>query len=250
MVFLAVDVGNSNTKIGLFDGLKLIKSATIPTQKNKTHHALINAYRSAFNDISLDINIFVSSVVSDISNTLKAHARLINHHAPLDFTIDRVDPATLGADLIAGAQAVASQKQTPAIIIDAGTATTLTYLSDQYVFKGGLITPGISTCASALFKNASLLKPITLAGPLDPIAKTTDTAIRSGLVLGHAMMIKGLVDMMIEDQGLDKPHVICTGGSMRYFSKHLPISYEHDPHLVLKGIASIAVKDRPRAVMI
>ncbi|MEZ4819521.1 MAG: type III pantothenate kinase [Bdellovibrionota bacterium] len=106
----------------------------------------------------------------------------------------RIQANTLGADIIAGSQAAVRFYQIPAIVIDAGTATTVTYINKEKAFLGGVICPGLGISAKALFEQTSALDPVDLVIPPSVIAHTTEHAIQGGLMFGHAGMITSLVE--------------------------------------------------------
>lgn len=241
MRLVAIDIGNSKTRIGLFQEGELVKSVEIPTDPFQDTGFLLQAYQQHLDENIHDIPIFAASVVSEITEKIQDDVTLINDKSPLDFSIDRVDPQTLGPDIIAASQAVVKLYHVPAIIIDAGTATTITYINDKKIFLGGVICPGLGISAQALFNKASALDPVAFKAPPSVIANTTETAIQAGLMFGHTGMIESIASRIQKEEGLQSTSVICTGGAMQGLLDILPTSYMYDPELVLKGVASIAM---------
>jgi|GEM_PF-4797877 len=243
MRYIAIDVGNTRTKLALFNRSDVQKYADIPTQKNISSERLLTSYTDHLGLAQNNtLPMFMSCVVAEVLKKISSKVTSINHQSPLDFTIARSAPETLGADLIAATQGLAASQNTPVIVIDSGTATTITYLDKDNVFRGGIIAPGLHTSALALFNQTSLLKPIDLEGPLDIFASTSQISMRTGLIEGHASMIQGLVQKIIRAENLSHVFIAATGGAIPLLSQCLPDHYVIRPHLVLEGIASIAIK--------
>ncbi|MCB1197783.1 MAG: type III pantothenate kinase [Deltaproteobacteria bacterium] len=241
MRFVAVDIGNSKTRLGLFQDAALQTAHSIPTDKHSTVDLLLQHYRDVFQEDITDLPLFVASVVPTLSHVLRDEVTLIHHESPLNFEIKRIQANTLGADIIAGSQAAVRFYQIPAIVIDAGTATTVTYINKEKAFLGGVICPGLGISAKALFEQTSALDPVDLVIPPSVIAHTTEHAIQGGLMFGHAGMITSLVERIKKEEQLDAVSVLCTGGVSHALLPLLPQDYIFDPELVLKGIASIAM---------
>ena len=186
----------------------------------------------------------VASVVPHITEQLKnySHARSDTHfvyfESPIDFSIELPNPQTMGPDIIAAAQGAVLKHSSPLIIVDAGTATTITVVNRKKQFIGGAICPGVGISSQALFSNASALSAIQLTLPETFIGHKTNDAILSGVCFGHASMIEKMVERFEIELG-DKCTTILTGGAIEMLLSALPKKYIHEPNLTLEGLISI-----------
>lgn len=247
MNLVVVDIGNTKTMLGFVQNDKIIKTWKMATHKNM----LADEYIAHFNNFLSQVQtsweanpVCVASVVPHITEQLRVHSRsrndihFVNSESPIDFSINLPTPQTLGSDLIAAAEGAIQKHQAPLIIVDAGTATTITVLNRQNQFIGGAICPGLGISSQALFTQASALSPIQLKLPETSIGNKTNDAILSGICLGHASMIEKMIERF-ETELKDQCTVLVTGGAMETLLSALPKRYVYEPTLTLDGLISI-----------
>lgn len=223
MVF-TVDVGNTNIVLGAFRKDELIFSSRVATESDKME----DQYAIEFLDIlrlyglspeEFD-GVIISSVVPPLLTVLKASLKKLFNckvlvvsagiKTGLNIKID--DPAILGADLVCGAVGALKKYPVPCIIIDMGTATTISAVDRNSSFLGGIIFPGVRVSLNALSSNAAQLPDINMeVSGIHPIGKNSSDSMRSGIILGTASMIDGMIDRYKEVLG-DDITVIATGG--------------------------------------
>ncbi len=222
-MILAIDVGNTNIVVGCLDGEKILFTERLSTDKQKTSLEFAILFRVAMELHHVDVTqidgAIISSVVPVITPVIRTALRKVTGKVAMvlgaglktgiNIRID--DPSTAGADLVAGAVGAASKYPAPLVVIDMGTATTLTAVDREGNFVGGSIMPGIRLNLASLVSGTSMLGGISLDVPKAAIGKNTTDAMRSGLVYGHAAMIDGLLDRMEEELG-GNVTMIATGG--------------------------------------
>jgi type III pantothenate kinase len=223
-MLLVIDVGNTNTVIGIYDGRQLLKDWRIRTERNTTEdefNLLVNnLFRGSHISLQDVDRTVISCVVPPLVTILDNFCRLYLQHAPLWVDARRItsmpilihNPAELGADRIVNAIAAYHKYQTSLIIIDFGTATTFDAISAKGEYIGGVISPGIMIASEALFRNASKLPRVEIFAPPDNvIGKHTVDSIKSGLIYGYAGLVDGVVERMRLEMETP-PKVIATGG--------------------------------------
>jgi type III pantothenate kinase len=223
-MLLVIDVGNTNTVIGIYDGRQLLKDWRIRTERNTTEdefNLLVNnlfmGSRIRLQDVDRTV---ISCVVPPLVTILDNFCRLYLQHAPLWVDARNItsmpilihNPAELGADRIVNAIAAYHKYHSSLIIIDFGTATTFDAISAKGEYIGGVISPGIMIASEALFRNASKLPRVEIFAPPDNvIGKHTVDSIKSGLIYGYAGLVDGIVERMRLEMAVP-PKVIATGG--------------------------------------
>jgi len=224
MMLLAVDVGNTNIVIGLFDNDQLVCDWRIRTTPRMTEDEFNIVISSLFSigKINLsDIHVtVVSCVVPPMMKVLDGYCRKYLGHSPMWIDASVVDmpvlydnPAEVGADRLVNAAAAYHRYHTSLIVIDFGTATTFDAITAAGEYIGGAIAPGIGIAAEALFQRASKLPRVELLQPpAFAIGKTTVHSMRSGIIFGYAEMVDGMVRRMKEEMKSPEPRVIATGG--------------------------------------
>lgn len=222
-MILAIDVGNTNIVLGCIENGEIVGVTRMETDRDKTAHEYAIALRQAlvFGNIEPEgmEGSILSSVVPPLNATLCAAVRMVTGLEPLvvgpgiktGLNLGVDDPAQLGADLVVGAAAALAIQEPPVIVIDMGTATTITVIDGSGRFRGGAIAPGLKVSANALADAAAQLPHISLEPPKKAIGTETIECMRSGVVLGAACLIDGLVERMEEELG-EKAAVIATGG--------------------------------------
>ncbi|MBQ9520275.1 MAG: type III pantothenate kinase [Acholeplasmatales bacterium] len=252
-MILAVDIGNTNIVVGFLEKTNIIASGRVATDRNKTSVDFLIQLKLMLSIYSIDINklegSILSSVVPELTNELEIAMEKLLSKKPfiigpglktgLNIKID--NPKSLGADRVCDAVCLIEEYEAPAIIIDMGTATTISVVDKNNNHIGGMIIPGIKTSLDSLSSHASQLPPISLEKPKNLIGKNTIDCMNSGIIYGNASMIDGLIDRIKEEIGDVK--VIATGGLAKLvipYSKH-EITY--DPDLLLKGLYYIYKKN-------
>ncbi|RJP86711.1 MAG: type III pantothenate kinase [Desulfobacteraceae bacterium] len=223
-MLLAVDVGNTNIVIGLFDNDQLVCDWRIRTAPRMTEDEFNIVISSLFSigKINLsDIHVtVVSCVVPPMMKVLDGYCRKYLGHAPkwidanvVDMPVLYDNPAEVGADRLVNAVAAYHRYHTSLIVIDFGTATTFDAITAAGEYIGGAIAPGIGIAAEALFQRASKLPRVELLHPpAFAIGKTTVHSMKSGIIFGYAEMVDGMVRRMKEEMKSPEPRVIATGG--------------------------------------
>jgi len=223
MLFV-IDVGNTNTVLGIYDGRQLLKDWRIRTERNTTEDEFSLLVTNLFSGSGIKLEdverTVISCVVPPLVTILDSFCRIYLQHAPLWVDARTVtsmpillnNPAELGADRIVNSIAAYHKYQTSLIIIDFGTATTFDAVSGKGEYIGGVISPGIMIASEALFRNASKLPRVEIfAPPTTVIGKHTVDSIKSGLIYGYAGLVDGIVKRMDAEMGT-APKVIATGG--------------------------------------
>ncbi len=222
-MLLVVDVGNTNTVIGVFDGDNLVSNWRVVTLTERTsdeYGVLIQSlyYSSKIN--SRDIkDIIVSCVVPPMVGIIDELCEKYFEIRPLyvepgiktGMPIYYDNPKEVGADRIVNAVAAYHRRRCAQIIVDFGTATTFDYVNESGEYVGGVIAPGLMTSSEALFAKASRLFKVELVRPKTVIGKNTINSLQSGIILGYVDMVDGLVSRIKQEAGGD-PWVIATGG--------------------------------------
>lgn len=255
MVLLAMDVGNTNTTIGVFRDGELASSFRLTTGINRTVDELGLWLRQllAWAHISLDDleGVIVGSVVPPLDPALaQAIARYL-HVKPLFVEPGiksgmplRVEaPHELGADRLCNAVAAYAEYGGPVVVVDFGTATTWDVVSARGEFLGGIIAPGLEISAEALFSRAAKLPRVELEAPKHVIGKATVDSMQAGLVFGYIALVEGLTRRVLEE--LPGARVVATGGLAPVLAKHTKIFSAVDGTLTLKGLRILWEKNRP-----
>ena len=246
-MLLAIDIGNTNITIGLFNKETLEKTWRISTSRNNTSDQygtnILNILSNT--DISnKDISaIVMCSVVPPLTTTFidlfkdyfNISPLIIGSGTKTGIKIMYDSPRDVGADRIVDAAAVLHLYKGPAIIVDLGTATVFDAITANGEYLGGAISPGIGVSAESLYKATSQLKRVELIAPKTAIGKTTTHAIQSGLILGYSELIKGMIKRFKEELD-NNAKIIATGGLADIISKEVNLFDIIDHDLTLKGL--------------
>ena len=246
-MLLVIDIGNTNTSLGVFDGETLSAHWRLTTARARTGDEWGVLARNLFALAGLDFKsidaIAIASVVPPLNFTLKRTAEVYFHLTPLfiDHTVDTglpilYQPASeVGADRIVDAVAAIHKYGAPCIVVDFGTATTFDAINSKGEYLGGVIAPGITISSDALFERAAKLPRVEIKRPQNVIGSSTVAAMQSGLYHGYVGLVDGILQKMIDD--LDgKPRVIATGGLASLIatgSQHIELV---DETLTLEGL--------------
>lgn len=254
-MLLTIDMGNSNIEIGIIDNNEVILSERIATDLGKTASEYAVLIHSIFEIRNIDVSAIeggiISSVVPPLTNEIREAVKKVTGITPLNvepgiktgvrIRID--DPKTLGADLLVGAVAAVNLYGAPAIIIDMGTATTVTVVDKNGDFIGGVVMPGVALSLNALSAGTSKLPKINLTAPKKVVCTTTEECMSAGMVYGQASMLDGLIEKMEKELGYSCK-VIATGGLARLIIPYCERDITLDNNLMLEGLKIIYDKNR------
>ena len=246
-MLLAIDIGNTHTVIGAYDGSELVHHWRTATSNKSTGDELALYYQGflllkglTFYDFD---GIIVSSVVPTASMAMQHMTRdiwkfeplIVGQNVKVDMPICIDNPDELGADRIVNAVAALERYGAPSIVVDFGTATTFDAISPRGEYLGGAIAPGIEISSLALFNMAARLPRVELTRPEGPIGHNSVASMQSGIVFGFAGQVDRLVEMMLEELGPDTT-VIATGGLAEVVVDECRTVQIRDPLLTLHGL--------------
>ena len=248
-MLLAIDIGNTNIVIGCIRDGEILFEARIATDHLKTSDQYAVDIRNILKLFEVDLHkvqdSIISSVVPPVFNSVCTAIIKLTQRQPivvgpgiktgLDIRMD--NPAQVGSDLIVDAVAAFHDYPTPLIVIDMGTATTMSLVGRGNVYLGGPIIPGLRVSLDALSSSAAQLFGISLEKPQRVIGKNTIECMRSGIMYGHAAMIDGMIDRMQEELGEPIASVIATGGTSQFVVPLCRHKIIYDKDLLLKGLA-------------
>lgn len=249
-MLLVIDVGNTNTSLGVYRDAELVAHWRLTTNPSRTVDEYGVHARNLFELAHMDFTdieaIAVASVVPPLNYTLKRMAEVYFHLSPLfiDHTTDTglkilYQPTSdVGADRIVDAVAAVSRYGSPCIVVDFGTATTFNAINEAGEYLGGLITPGIMISSEALFSRTAKLPRVDIKRPQTVIGSSTVAAMQSGLYYGYAGLVDGVLEKMIEEMG-NKPKVVATGGLAPLIATGSKFIEEVDDTLTLEGLRLI-----------
>jgi type III pantothenate kinase len=246
-MLLAIDIGNTNLTIGLYEGDQLAYHWRLATDHlrmpDEYGMQLLGLLGHAGRTLADLTGISLSSVVPPLTGSVTQACREYLKQEPLvvdtgiktGIRIRYEDPKAVGADRVCDAVAVMNLYGGPACVIDFGTATTFNALTKEGDYLGGAITAGINLAAEALFTRAAKLAPIDLQRPPSVIGRNTTHAMQSGLIFGHVSMVEGMVERFRRELGPDMK-VIATGGLAEIVAKETPVIQIIAPWLTLDGL--------------
>lgn len=246
-MFLAIDVGNTTIALGCFAGGKLRRSWKISTHPIRTFdelraelHTLLGLDGISLGDVT---GVAIASVVPRAVAALReafsyCPVSVIDSEWKFSFRNATREPAKVGIDRLVNLEAACVEFGAPAIVVDSGTATTISVLEPGGIFTGGAILPGLALLNDALGARAAQLFAVDLVEPEHAIGRDTREALQSGLVLGYGEMVRGLVERMRGEMGDAgrEARVIVTGGNAAILQ--LPGAV-HELHLTLRGIEGL-----------
>jgi type III pantothenate kinase len=249
-MLLAIDVGNSNIVVGVFDGERLVADFRLRTHAHATGDELgltiIGLLRSREVEPASIAGVVVSSVVPSLSRSIEGLARTFFGLTPMvvgpgvrtGMRILYDDPRQVGADRIVNAIAAFRRYGGPAVLVDFGTATTFDAISAQGEYLGGAIAPGMLISLEALVAHAAKLSRVDLVAPSSVIGRTTTASMQAGMVFGYVGLIEGLVNRMRKELG-PGTRVIGTGGIAELIASETECIEVVDQRLTLDGLRFI-----------
>jgi type III pantothenate kinase len=250
-MLLAIDVGNTNIVLGVFDGASLVQSWRLQTLRERTSDELGLVVDGLFAHSRIERarirGVILGSVVPPLTGTMRAMAQRyfgvtalnvepgVNTGMPILYE----NPSEVGADRIANAVAAYDRfgrgARSPLIVVDFGTATTLDAITAKGEYLGGAICPGVQISADALFQRAARLPRIDVRKPAHIVGRTTVGAMESGLFYGYVGMVEGLMRRMSAELDGDA-ETIATGGLAEVIAPEIPLIQHLDPDLTLHGL--------------
>ena len=249
-MILTIDIGNSNIVLGAVEGDEIRFEARLRTDATKTSDEycidlkmILEVYGVSKTDIEGSI---IASVVPQVLNSMQTAVKKLTGKAALvvgpglktGLNIQIENPGQTGADLVVGAVAALREHKAPLIVVDMGTATTMMVLDKNSAFVGGCIMPGVKISLDALTDRTALLPGLQLDQPKKAIGRNTIDCMRSGIMLGAACMIDGMIQRMEEELGYETT-VIATGGIAKFVVPMCRRSVVYDKDLIVKGLAAL-----------
>jgi type III pantothenate kinase len=249
-MLLAVDVGNTQTVFGLYDGERLVDQWRVATEAQRTGDELGVLLRS-FLDLGPLEGLCLSCTVPRLVREYEALAEragkrlvVVGPGTRTGIPILYDDPREVGPDRIMNAVAARERYGSPSIVVDFGTSTNFDVVSPAGEYVGGVLAPGVEISMDALFSRAARLVKVDYAEPPTVIGKTTASALQSGLVYGFAGQVDGIVAAIRRELGADAP-VVATGGLADLIAPHSQTISKVDPHLTLEGLRIVWALNPP-----
>lgn len=256
-MLLAIDIGNSNISVGLFDRERELRFlASLDTDSRKTADQISIDLMNLFTLYGCDIHdvsgAIFSSVVPPINFMMeKALTRLLGKppmivgagiKTGLNIRME-FNSQQLGADIVANAVAALEKYPAPIIMIDMGTATIISYISARRCYEGGLMFPGVRLSLDALSTHTAQLPNISIQHPRHLIGKNTEDCMRSGIVYGTAAMLDGIIDRIREMLDGEEPSIVATGPNAPVIARYCRNHVAYDKYLLMEGLRIIYEKN-------
>lgn len=260
-MLLALDVGNTNIHLGIYHDENLLVTWDISHQRGRTADEFSLILKNLLREAGFSprevggavVACVVPPVISVIERSLQVTFGLgplfVGPETHRDVLRLFDDPSEVGADRIANVVGGYQRYGGPLIVVDFGTATTFDALSEEGVYLGGAIAPGISISTEALFSKAARLPRIDLVRPLRAVGRNTVESMQSGIVFGYAGLVETLVSRFRREIG-ESAEVVATGGLARLIARETGVLRKVDEHLTLEGLRLLyelhggAMKDR------
>ncbi len=255
---LVVDIGNTNTVFGVFDGEQLLSHWRIQTHSQRTADELGILIRQFFQIEGLDTTKIQGAIVACVMPTaLPAVNDMLTRYCKVDpllvgpgirtqMPILCENPREVGADRIVNAVGAYARYRQGLIVVDFGTATTFDAVSPRGEYLGGVIAPGIKISAEALFQHASKLPRVELVRPERVVGRNTVTSMQSGLIFGYVGLVEEIVRRMRAELGFDV-QCVATGGLADLIASEAPCIKAVHSHLTLEGLRLIFERNAPRS---
>jgi type III pantothenate kinase len=253
-MLLAIDMGNTQTVVGLLEGDGLEHHWRFATERSRTADEYRLLLRGLFDldeiDVSAISGAVLSSVVPHATEALRIAAQMIDGEVlvvgpgvktGMPILID--NPKEVGADRIVNAVAAHHTYGAPVVVVDFGTSTNFDVVGRDGEYLGGAIAPGLEVSMDALVSATSALRTVSLEPPRGPIGKGTVEAIQSGLLYGHAGLVDGLMDRIVDDLGPDTT-TVATGGLAPVIVPHCSTVDHIDEFLTLTGLRLLWERNR------
>ena len=256
-MILAIDMGNTNIVIGCVDEEKVLFEERLATDLSKTELEYVVIFKTVLELYGIEkekvTGAIISSVVPQLVNIIKSAVYKLIKVDPMvvgpgvktGLNILMDEPRRVGSDLIVDAVAAINNYGTPLIVIDMGTATTMSVIDRKGNYIGGVIMPGIKVSVDSLVSRTAQLQRISLDAPDKVIGKNTINCMKSGVIYGNASCIDGMIDRLADEMGeaLSDIKVIATGGLARVILPECRHNIIQDDELLLKGLKIIYDKN-------
>lgn len=249
-MILAVDIGNSNIVFGGVEGNDIVFEARIRTETTKTSDEYCVDLKIILDVYKVEPEVIegaiISSVVPQVLNSIKTailkltgkNSLVVGPGLKTGLNIKIENPSQTGADLVVGCVAALREHKPPMIVIDMGTATTMIVLDETGALIGGSISPGVKISLDALTEGTALLPGLQLDQPKTAIGRNTIDCMRSGIMLGAACMLDGMVHRMEAELG-QKTTVVITGGIAKFVMPLCSTPMIYDKDLLIKGLVTL-----------
>ena len=249
-MILTIEIGNSTITLGGIEGEDIRFECRINTDRVKTSDTYCIDLKTLFEIYGIDMGaiegVIISSVVPQVLNSVRTAIRKLLNTEPmvvgpglrtgLDIRLE--NPGQIGSDLVAADVAALAEHQPPLIVIDMGTATTMTVLDPDGAHLGGCVCPGVKISLESLTAKTSLLPGIQLDKPRQALGRNTADAMRSGIMFGAAAMLDGMIDRFMEETGWEFT-IVATGGLAKRIVPLCRHEILYDRHLIIKGLAKL-----------
>ncbi|MDF1545244.1 MAG: type III pantothenate kinase [bacterium] len=251
-MLLAVDIGNTNLVVGLYEGTRLKDHFRIASRQNITPDEAgfyVTHWLQSMRVPNEEIDkVIVGSVVPGLTSVLETTSKryfgcfpiIVSNRIKLPITVEIDQPDQIGADRICNAAAGYAKFGGPIVIVDFGTATTFDVVNKSGAYIGGIITPGPETSMAELARKAARLFEIRIEQPDSVIGKSTAGALKSGLFYGLIGQTDFIIDKILEQDTIESPKVIATGGLASGIEKHSRHISAVEPTLTLEGLRILA----------
>ena len=251
-MLLTIDVGNTNTVLGLYDKEKLINNWRTKTDANSTADELILTFKGLLKDQPAVTGISLCSTVPAVLREMrwmleryfpKVKTVIIEPGTKTGVPINTDNPKEVGADRIANSLAVFSRHGGPSVVVDFGTSTNFDVVSDKGEFLGGSLAPGIEISLDALANRAAQLRKVEFVKPRSVVGKNTVEALQSGALYGFAGQVDGIIERIIDEIG-PLNAVVATGGLAPLVVEESRTITHHEPDLTLEGLRLVFEKNK------
>ena len=249
-MILTIEIGNSTITLGGVEGNDIRFECRINTDRVKTSDTYCIDLKTLLEIYGVELQniegVIIASVVPQVLNSVRTAIRKLLGKEPLvvgpglktGLDIRLENPGQMGAGLVAADVAALSEHKPPLIVIDMGTATTMTMLDPNGAHLGGCVCPGVKISLEALTGQTSLLPGIQLDSPKQALGRNTADAMRSGIMFGTAAMLDGMIDRFQAETGWDFT-IVATGGLARHIVPLCRHGILYDRHLNIKGLAKL-----------
>ena len=254
-MLLAIDIGNTDVTLGLFNGKRLVRSFRVSSETRRTPDEVALLLKQVFPEAKGKRfqGVVLASVVPPQTPLYVEAARAVTGKAPLEvgarsahgLAIEYLDPTAVGADRIANAVAAFERYKAPAIVVDFGTATTFDVLLTGRRYRGGVIVPGVVTGAEQLIRRAARLGAFELKPPARVVGRTTEESLQSGVFYGAVGQVDSIVRLIAREERI-RPTVIATGGLASVIAPHSETIDHVDLDLTLHGLLALHLRDKAR----